>query len=79
MPNTKMDKIKKSKELLKNNTLTDIILLPDIFAKVGCGEVSLFMFTAGTPQGDNKVKGWWIPDDGFETVKNQGYKDTKHK
>jgi hypothetical protein len=57
MPNTKMDKIKSAKKLLSKNTLTDIILLPDIFAKVGCGEVSLFMFTAGTPQESKKIKG----------------------
>jgi hypothetical protein len=25
------------------------------------------------------IRGWWIEDDGFETVKNQGYKDVKHK
>ena len=58
MPNTKMEKIKSSRYILKNNTLTDIILLPDIFAKVGCGDVSLFMFTKGTPQGDQKIKCW---------------------
>ena len=79
MPNTKMEKIKSSRYILKNNTLTDIILLPDIFAKVGCGDVSLFMFTKGTPQGNQKIKCWWIPDDGFETVKNEGYQDVKHK
>lgn len=79
MPNTKMDKIKKSKKILDNHTLSDIILLPDIFAKVGCGDVSLFIFTVGTLQGSTKIRGWNIPDDGFETVKNQGYKDVKHK
>lgn len=79
MPNTKMDKIKKSRKILDRHTLTDIILLPDIFAKVGCGEVSLFIFTTGTKQQNQKIRGWWIEDDGFETVKNQGYKDVKHK
>ncbi|MDR2829624.1 MAG: hypothetical protein LBB45_01040 [Methanobrevibacter sp.] len=58
MPNTKMDKIKKSKKLLSKHMLTDIILLPDIFAGVGCGEVSLFMFVAKHPQKNLKVKGW---------------------
>lgn len=79
MPNTKIEKIKNAKDILKNNTLTDIVLLPDIFAKVGCGDVSLFIFKKGEPQGNKKIRGWWIEDDGFETVKNQGYQDIKHK
>ncbi len=79
MPNTKMDKIKKSKLLLKKHSLTDIILLPDVFAKVGCGTVSLFMYTAKIPHDNKPIKCWSILDDGFETVKNQGRQDTKHK
>jgi hypothetical protein len=58
MPNTKMDKIKKSRKILDRHTLTDIILLPDIFAKVGCGEVSLFLFTTGVKQQGQMIRGW---------------------
>lgn len=76
MPNTKMDKKKKSRKLLEKNTLTDIILLGDIFPKTGTGDVSLFIFTKGIPQGNTLIKCWSI-DDGFETVKNQGYQDVK--
>jgi len=76
MPNTKMDKKKKSRKLLLKNTLSDIILLGDIFPKTGTGDVSLFIFTKGVPQGNKKIRCWSI-DDGFETVKNQGYQDVK--
>lgn len=76
MPNTKMDKKKKSRKILEHNTLSDIILLGDIFPKTGTGDVSLFIFTKGIPQGNTLIKCWSI-NDGFETVKNQGYQDVK--
>ena len=75
MPNTKMEKIKKSRKILLNNTLTDIIFLGSkIFSKTGCGDVSLFVFESGEPQNNRKIKCWSI-NDGFKTVKNQGYQD----
>ena len=75
MPNTKMEKIKKSRKILLNNTLTDIIFLGSkIFPKTGCGDVSLFIFESGKPQNNQKIKCWSI-NDGFKTVKNQGYQD----
>ena len=76
MPNTKLDKKHKSKRILENNTLNDIILLGDIFSKTGTGDISLFIFTKGTPQNDKKIRCWHI-DDEFETVKNEGYQDVK--
>lgn len=76
MPNTKLDKKHKSKRILEANTLNDIILLGDIFPKTGTGDVSLFIFTKGVPQNNKKIRCWHI-DDGFETVKNQGYQDVK--
>jgi hypothetical protein len=57
MPNTKMEKIKKSRKILLNNTLTDIIFLGNkIFPKTGCGDVSLFVFESGKPQNNRKIK-----------------------
>lgn len=75
MPNTKMEKIKKARKILLNNTLTDIIFLGDkIFDKIGCGDVSLFIFEKGKPQNGAKIKCWHV-NDGFKKVKNQGYQD----
>lgn len=75
MPNTKMEKIKKSKNILLKNTLTDIVFLGDkLFSKIACGNVSLFLFESAKPQNNQKIKCWHL-DDGFKTVKNQGYQD----
>lgn len=75
MPNTKMEKIKKSRKILLHNTLTDIIFLGDkIFDKIGCGDVSLFLFETNKPQNNKKIKCWHI-NDGFKKVKNHGYQD----
>lgn len=77
MPNNKFD-VKKTlaKKILSNNTLSDIIFLGDIFPKTGCGDVSLFILTKGIPQNNKKIRCWEL-NDGFETVKNQGYQDVK--
>ena len=75
MPNTKMEKIKKSKNILLKNTLTDIIFLGDkLFPKIACGDVCLFLFESAKPQNNQKIKCWHL-NDGFKTVKNQGYQD----
>ena len=39
---------------------------------------SIFVFNAGVPQGSRKIVGYYIKDDGLETVKNQGRQDIRN-
>ncbi|WP_322961908.1 N-6 DNA methylase [Mycoplasmopsis cynos] len=64
------------RKLLTKHRLTHIIKLPDIFAGMAnTGDVSIFIFKAHVPQDDNMIMGYFIPEDGLETVKNQGRHD----
>nr|DAZ47513.1 MAG TPA: N-6 DNA Methylase [Caudoviricetes sp.] len=66
-------------KLLKNNTLTTIIKLPEnLFFGVGV-TTSIFVFEAGKPQNGRNIIGYYIEEDGLETVKNQGRQDTKNR
>ena len=74
LPETKLDK-DSGKKVLKEHTLTKIIKLPEnLFANVNT-KTSIFIFEAGKPQGDRKIKGYYIENDGLETVKNKGRQD----
>ena len=75
LPNTKLDK-DGGKKLLKNHTLETIVRLPSkTFINVGV-ETAIFIFTAGIPHPKHKlVEGFYIEEDGLETVKNQGRHD----
>ena len=65
--------------LLKNNTLTTIIKLPEnLFFGVGV-TTSIFAFEAGKPQNGRNIIGYYIEEDGLETVKNQGRQDIKNR
>lgn len=65
--------------LLKKHYLTTIIKLPEnLFFKVGV-TTSIFIFIAGTPQNNRNVIGYYIEDDGLETVKNQGRQDIRNR
>jgi type I restriction-modification system DNA methylase subunit len=80
LPDNKLEvKRKKTLTWLKKHTLLYIIKLPNIFAGMAGIATSVFIFRTGMPQGEKKVSSWWIKDDGFETVKNQGRHDTKNK
>lgn len=71
-----VDKVYGNK-LLKTNTLTTIVKLPEnLFFGVGV-TTSIFVFDAGKPQNGRNIIGYYIEEDGLETVKNQGRQDVK--
>ena len=80
LPDKKLEKSKKQIErILSNHTLTKIIKLPEsLFFGVGV-TTSIFVFKTGEPQGNKNIIGYYIEDDGLETVKNEGRQDVKHK
>jgi type I restriction enzyme M protein len=78
LPDKKLEK-DGGKKLLKDHTLTHIIKLPEnLFFGVGV-TTSIFVFETGVPQGTRNIKGYYIEDDGLETVKNKGRQDIKNK
>ncbi len=78
LPDKKLEKDRKGKGLLTNNTLEKIIKLPEKVFSEGV-TTSIFIFTAGIPQKDKEVFACYIEDDGLETVKNQGRQDIKDR
>lgn len=83
LPDKKLEKDytdkKYGNKLLKNNTLNTIIKLPEnLFFGVGV-TTSIFVFEAGKPQNGRNIKGYYIEEDGLETVKNQGRQDIKDR
>lgn len=79
LPDKKLEKDGGRKKLLRNHTLTHIIKLPlNLFFGVGIS-TSIFVFETGTAQGTKNIKGYYIEDDGLETVKNKGRQDIKDK
>lgn len=83
LPDKKLEKDyadkKYGNKLLKNNTLTTIIKLPEnLFFGVGV-TTSIFAFEAGKPQNGRNIIGYYIEEDGLETVKNQGRQDIKNR
>ena len=78
LPDKKLEK-DGGKKLLANHTLTHIIKLPEnLFFGVGV-TTSIFVFETGRPQNDRNIKGYYIEEDGLETVKNKGRQDIKNK
>lgn len=83
LPDKKLEKDgadkKYGNKLLKSNTLTTIVKLPEnLFFGVGV-TTSIFVFEAGKPQNGRNVIGYYIEEDGLETVKNQGRQDIKDR
>lgn len=75
LPNTKLDK-DGGKKLLINHTLHTIVKLPDKTFNNVSVETAIFIFEAGIAHPDHKkIAGYFIPEDGLETVKNQGRHD----
>lgn len=78
LPDKKLEK-DGGEKLLKNHTLTHIIKLPEnVFFGVGV-TTSIFVFESGKPQNDRNIKGYYIEEDGLETVKNKGRQDIKNR
>lgn len=83
LPDKKLEKDMTDKKfgnkLLKNHRLTMIVKLPEnLFFGQGI-TTSVFVFTAGLPQNGQDIIGYYIEEDGLETVKNQGRQDIKNR
>ena len=66
-------------KILKHHTLKTIVKMPeDLFFGVGV-TTSIFVFETGKPQGDKDIIGYYIENDGLETVKNKGRQDVKNR
>ena len=76
LPDKKLEKknqVRKVRAILKSHCLVKIIKLPEkTFEGVNC---SIFVFKAGVPQKDKTILGWYIEEDGLDTIKNQGRQD----
>lgn len=83
LPDKKLEKDYKDKrygnKILKDHTLSTIIKLPEnLFFGIGL-TTSIFVFKTGTPQKKQNIIGYYIEEDGLETVKNKGRQDIKNK
>lgn len=77
LPDKKMEKETKLKRALKKHTLKKIIKLPEnLFFGVGV-TTSIFIFESGKPQNNRNIIGYYMEEDGLETVKNKGRQDVK--
>lgn len=81
LPDKKLEKDLTDKKfgnkVLKDHRLTTIVKLPEkIFTGV---TASVFVFEAGKPQNGQNIIGYYIEEDGLETVKNQGRQDIKNR
>lgn len=81
LPDKKLEKDLTDKrygnKVLKEHKLTTIIKLPEkIFSGV---TTSVFVFESGKPQNGQNIIGYYIEEDGLETVKNQGRQDIRNK
>lgn len=77
LPDKKLEK-DGGRKLLKKHTLTTIIKMPENLFNAGV-TTSIYVFEAGKPQNNRKIIGYYIEDDGLETVKNQGRQDIKNR
>ena len=79
LPDKKLEKDDKTGKLLKAHTLQTIVKLPEnLFFGIGI-TTSVFVFEAKKPQNGKTILGYYIEDDGLETVKNQGRQDIKDR
>lgn len=82
LPDKKLEKDftdkKFGNKVLKNNTLTTIVKLPENLFSQGI-TTSVFVFESGKPQNGRNIIGYYIEDDGLETVKNKGRQDIKSR
>ncbi len=83
LPDKKLEKDMADKnygnKLLKDHTLTTIVKLPEnLFLGQGI-TTSIFVFIAKQKQEGRDIIGYYIEEDGLETVKNQGRQDIKNR
>ena len=77
LPDKKLEK-DGGKKLLKDHTLTHIIKLPENLFWCRYNNFNI-CFESGIAQGTRNIKGYYIEEDGLETVKNKGRQDIKNK
>lgn len=83
LPDKKLEKNMQDKKygnkILKYHQLTTIVKLPEnLFFGQGV-TTSIFVFKAGIPQNNRDIVGYYIEEDGLETVKNQGRQDIRNR
>ncbi len=82
MPDKKLEKDgadkKYGNKVLKDHTLKTIIKMPENLFLNGTTP-SIFVFEAGRPQNGDNIIGYYIEDDGLETVKNKGRQDIRNR
>lgn len=78
LPDNKLEKASgRVRRWLQFCTLEKIIKLPkEIFSGV---TTSIFIFTAGIPQGNKEIFSCYMAEDGLETIKNQGRQDIRNR
>lgn len=81
LPDKKLEKDladkKYGNKALKDHRVTTIVKLPEnLFTGV---TTSIFVFEAHRPQNGQNIIGYYIEEDGLETVKNQGRQDIKDR
>lgn len=80
LPDKKLEKDLTDKrygnKVLKDHRLTTIVKLPE---KIFSITASIFIFETGKPQNGQNIIGYYIEEDGLETVKNQGRQDIRNK
>ena len=78
LPDNKLEKARgRVRRWLQSCTLEKIIKLPkEIFSGV---TTSIFVFTAGVPQGKKEIFTCYMAEDGLETIKNQGRQDIRNR
>lgn len=82
LPDDKLEKRKgQANRILRNHSLLKIIKLPEKLFPNGT-KTSIYVFMSGVPhcsQQNKDILGYYIAEDGFETVKNQGRHDIYDK
>lgn len=80
LPDKKLEKESKTKvkRLLKENRIETIVKLSEKTFFEGV-TTSVFIITAGIPQDGHNIIGYYIEEDGLETVKNKGRQDVKDR
>lgn len=82
LPDKKLEKDgvdkKYGNKVLKDHTLKTIIKMPENLFLNGTTP-SIFIFESGRPQGGDNIIGYYIEDDGLETVKNKGRQDIRNR
>ncbi len=82
LPDKKLEKdmtdVNCGNKILKSHQLRMIVKLPENVFNAGV-TTSIFVFKAKRPQRGERIVGYYIEEDGLETVKNQGRQDIRDR